>query len=86
MNLIKPFKNQVTSCGNFLVGQIEVAGQEFRIEANLELTWLSIIDDEGRQESCLIDAEGDVISDSGECVTEAWSAQEWKELTLYAKA
>jgi hypothetical protein len=80
MTTLKPLKNQATSCGNFLVGAVEVQGKEYRIEADLELTWLSIIDGESRQESCVIDEDGDVISDSGECVTNDWTDEDWKNL------
>jgi hypothetical protein len=85
MTTLKPLKNQVTSCGNYLIGAVEVQGKEYRIEADLALTWLSIIDGESRQESCLIDEDGDVVSDSGECVTSDWSDEDWKQLTAYAK-
>lgn len=85
MTTLKPLTNQVTSCGNFLIGAVKVNEQEYRIEADLEKTWLSIIDGEGRQESCLIDEDGDVVSDSGECVTEDWSDEDWRHLTTYAK-
>ena len=86
MTPVKPLKNQLTSCGNFLIGHVEVNGNEYRIETDLEKTWLSIIDDEGRQESCIIDADGDVITDSGEYVTQDWSDEDWKALTAYARA
>lgn len=85
MTTLKPLKNQVTSMGSFLIGEVKVNEQDFRIEADAEKTWLSIIDGEGRQESCLIDEDGDVVSDSGECVTGEWSDEDWKQLTAYAK-
>jgi hypothetical protein len=49
-----------------------------RLEMDTEKTWLNIIDDESRCESCVIDADGDVISESGECVTNTWSDYDWR--------
>jgi hypothetical protein len=86
MNTIEPLKKQVTSCGAFLIGRIETHGKGYRIEADLEKTWLSILDEESRQESCLIDADGAVISDSGEYVTDGWTDKDWHELNDYVKA
>lgn len=84
MTTLKPLTSQVTSCGNYFIGAVEVKGKEYRIEADLEKTWLSIIDGESRQESCVIDEVGDVLSDGGECVTGDWSDEDWKALTSYA--
>jgi hypothetical protein len=47
-----------------------------RLEMNTEKTWLQIIDDESRCESCVIDEDGDVISESGEVVTD-WLDYDW---------
>lgn len=85
MTTLNPLTNQVASCGNYLIGAVKVNEQEYRIEADLEKTWLSVIDAEGRQESFLIDEDGDVVSNSGECVTGDWSNEDWKQLTAYAK-
>ena len=84
MKTIADLKPTVTACGTFLVGTVEVAGKEFRIEADIEKTWLSIIDDDSRQESCVIDEDGDVISESGECVTDEWTDADWSDLTKFA--
>lgn len=83
MNTITPLKNRITACGNCLIGNVEVHGKEYRIEADLEKTWLSIIDEESRHESCLIDDDGDVISDSGEYITDGWTDKDWQELRDY---
>jgi len=84
MKILAPLKPQVTACGTYRVGRIEVAGQEFRIETDRNRTWLSIIDEQGRQESCVIDADADVISESGEHVTTDWTDSDWSDLTKFA--
>lgn len=85
MTILKPLRNQLTSCGNYLIGHVEVSGREYRIETDLDKTWLNIIDDESRQESCLIDERGEVVTDSGEYITQDWNDQDWKQLTALTK-
>lgn len=84
MKIITPLKKTVTSCGTYLIGHVEVNGKQYRLEADIDLTWLNIIDDDGRQESCLIDEEGNVISDSGEYITQDWTDVDWKSLNTCA--
>lgn len=77
-----PIRKNWTSHGNYLKGIVEVAGEPFRIEADLDKTWLNIIDDNSRQESCVIE-DGCIISKSGEWVTEKWTDADWDALNRY---
>lgn len=86
MTTLSKLNEMAGSCGNYLRGTVEVAGKEFRIEADVNKTWLNIIDQDSRTESCVIDEDGDVISESGEHVTQDWSPDDWRELTKYAGA
>lgn len=80
MNAAK-FSEVVTACGNIFRAHITVSGQEFTLEMGLDRKWVNIIDSESRCEHCGIDEDGDVISDGGEYVTEAWTEADWKNLT-----
>jgi hypothetical protein len=71
------FREVVSSCGNVLRAEFKSC----RLEMNLEKTWLHVMDSESRCESCVIDADGDVISESGEVVTNDWSEADWKIVT-----
>ncbi len=81
MTTVKPLTDTVTACGNILRGIVEVQGRQFTLESDGK-TWLNIIDAAARSECCVIDADGDVISESGEYVTEAWSGGDWGMLTV----
>ncbi len=69
-----------TSCGNVLRGIVQVNDRDYTIESD-GAEWLNIIDSEGRCENCVIDEDGDVIAESGECVTQEWTAGDWQDLT-----
>jgi hypothetical protein len=71
------FSEVVSSCGNVLRAEFK----RCRLEMNLEKTWLNVIDSESRCESCVIDADGDVVSESGEVVTNDWSDADWRIVT-----
>jgi hypothetical protein len=71
------FSEVVSSCGNVLRAEFKGC----RLEMNLEKTWLNVIDSESRCESCVIDADGDVVSESGEVVTNDWSDADWRIVT-----
>lgn len=83
LTILSPLHETMSSCGPVLRGYVEVAGEEFQIEADLEKTWLNILDDNSRQESCLIDEDGDILSEGGEWVTEKWTDEDWKSLNLH---
>lgn len=75
------FSETMSSCGPIRRAHATVAGKDYLFELNLEKTWLHIIDDAARCESCIIDEDGDVISDAGECVTADWTDRDWQALT-----
>lgn len=77
-----PIRPNWTSHGNCLKGIVEVAGETFRIEADLDKTWLNIIDDNSRQESCVIE-DGYIVFKSGEWVTEKWTDADWDAMNKY---
>ena len=72
----------MSSCGPVLRGQVEVAGEEFRIEGDLDKTWFSVIDENSRQESCVIE-DGYIVFKSGEWVTEKWTDADWDAMNLH---
>jgi hypothetical protein len=75
------FHEVVSSCGNVLRAEFKAC----RLEMNLEKTWLNIIDSESHCESCVIDADGDVVSESGEIVTNDWTDADWASITNAVK-
>ena len=80
--LITPdFHEVVSSCGNVLRAEFKSC----RLEMDLERTWLNIIDSESHCESCVIDADGDVVSESGEIVTNDWTDADWASMTNAVK-
>lgn len=81
MKTIRELKDTVTSHGNILRGIVQVKGEEYTIESD-GVTWVSIINSNCSCESCKIDGE-DVISSSGEYVTESWTDRNWKELNKF---
>lgn len=85
MKTVNPLTDIVTACGNVLRGVVEVRNEQFTIETDGK-TWLNIIDRESRVECCIIDGDGDVISETGEYVTESWSSGDWGMLTVAVNA
>jgi hypothetical protein len=75
------FHEVVSSCGNVLRAEFKAC----RLEMDLEKTWLNIIDHESHCESCVIDADGDVVSESGETVTNHWTDADWASITNAVK-
>jgi hypothetical protein len=86
MTTTKKLKETVTACGNVLRGSVEVGGKEFTVEADLGKTWCNIIDEVGGVEGFVVDVDGDVISASGECVTNDFRAEDWAALTEFVGA
>lgn len=84
MKTVNPLRDTVTACGNILRGIVEVQGQAFAVESD-GTNWLNLIDAEGRCECCKIDSDRDVIAESGEYVTEAWTSGDWEQLTAMVK-
>lgn len=82
LTITSPLRPQHTACGTYFVGRVEVAGEEFRIESDLDKTWFSVIDDNSRQESCVIE-DGYIIFKSGEWVTEKWTDADWASMNLH---
>lgn len=64
------------------MGRVEVAGEEFRIEGDLDKAWLNIIGDDGRQESCVIE-DGYIVHEGGEWITEHWTDEDWDAMNLH---
>jgi len=75
------FKETITAHGNIYAAEFK----GFRVEMNLDKTWLNIIDSESRCECCVINADGDVVSETGEVVTENWSDADWQNLSTAIK-
>jgi hypothetical protein len=75
------FHEVVSSCGNVLRAEFKA----LRLEMDLEKTWLNIIDSESHCESCVIDADGDVVSESGETATNHWTDADWASITNAVK-
>ena len=86
MTTIKNLHEVVSQCGNVLRGTVEVGGKEFRIECDMDKTHIQIIDENGSCETGEIDADGDVVAQGGEFVTETWNACDWSELTEFVGA
>ena len=82
LTIISPLRPQYTACGTYLVGRVEVANEEFRIEADLDKTWFSVIDENSRQESCVIE-DGCIVFRSGEWVTDKWTDADWDAMNLH---
>jgi hypothetical protein len=86
MTIVSELHEVVTAHGNALRGNIEVGGKEFRIETDVEKTHIQIIDSDSCCETGEIDADGDVIAQGGECVTQDWTADDWSALTAFVGA
>lgn len=86
MNVLNELHTTTTACGNVLRGSVEVFGKEFRVECDTEKTHIQIIAPDGAVETGEIDADGDVIAQSGECVTQDWTADDWTALTAFVGA
>ena len=86
MKIISVYGEGWTSCGPVLWGIVEVSGEKFNIEGDLEKTWVNIIDKEGRAEGCDIHEDGYVTSERGETVTQTWTDKDWEEFTEYVGA
>ena len=71
------FTETVTACGSVYRAEFK----KCRLEMGLDKTWLHIIDADSACEICIIDDDGDVISDSGEVVTSDWTEADWKLIT-----
>lgn len=76
----RPLHSVVTACGNVLRGEFK--GLDIESDGK---TWVNIIDDESRVESCTIDADGDVISETGEVVTNNWTDDDWAEFKKFVR-
>jgi hypothetical protein len=86
VSIITELHEVVAQCGNVLRGVVFVGGKEFRIETDLEKTRIQIIDSAYCCETGEIDADGDVITQAGECVTQEWHADDWTALTAFVAA
>jgi len=82
MTITSQFRPQQTSLGTYFVGRVKVAGEEFRIEGDLNKAWLNIIDSHSRQESCVIE-DGYIIHEGGEWITEQWTDADWNAMNLH---
>ena len=86
MKTVRNLHEVMSASGPVLRGQVEVNGREFDLEADTDKTWLHITAEDGCMECCTIDADGDVVADSGECVTQDWTDADWDELTKVVDA
>jgi hypothetical protein len=75
----------MSSCGVILRGRFSVNGVEYRAEADENLSWLNVIDDDSRCMSFQIDEDKDVIFDSGEYLADSWTDEDWQELTNFVR-
>lgn len=82
LTITSPLRPRQTSLGTYLVGMVEVAGEEFRIESDLDKTWFSVIDNHSRQESCVIE-DGYIVHAGGEWITEQWTDEDWDTMNLH---
>ena len=82
LTIASPLRPQHTACGLYFVGRVKVAGEEFRIEGDLDKAWLNIIGDDGRQESCVIE-DGYIVHEGGEWITEHWTDEDWDAMNLH---
>ena len=75
----RPLREVCTSHGNVLRG--EYKGMQVESDG---VTWVHIIDDDngGAVEVCEID-EGNVVSVTGEIVTESWNERDWLDFTKF---
>jgi hypothetical protein len=80
------FHRVMSSCGIIYRATASIASQDYRLDLDLAKTWMNIIDQDIRCESCAIDEDGDVISVSGECVSQEWTDSDWQTLTTAAAA
>ena len=77
---------QTDEWDDLLPASVKVLGEYFTLDVGLDNKSIKIIDCEGRCEVCVINEDGDVVSESGENLTEEWPDSEWKALTAFCKS